>query len=150
MGLGRGGRSPSSEGFSLPSPISKSFPFLQTSQLLAGGAGGTDIGHGLDLNLTARVGERKLGAVLQRAVHADKAADKAFGRKTFRLFGAGDARDHAVDAPDGHVRHAGEHVADDLTIQQDLRMRVVIGRRHLAGVKAAVGVGIRDIAGSKR
>lgn len=87
MGLGRGGRSPSSEGFSLPSPISKSFPFLQTSQLLAGGAGGTDIGHGLDLNLTARVGERKLGAVLQRAVHADKAADKAFGRKTFRLFG---------------------------------------------------------------
>ena len=29
-------------------------------------------------------------------------------------------------------------------------MRVVIGRRHLAGVKAAVGVGIRDIAGSKR
>lgn len=87
MGLGRGGRSPSSEGFSLPSPISKSFPFLQASQLLAGGAGGTDIGHGLDLNLTARVGERKLGAVLQRAVHADKTADKAFGRETFRLFG---------------------------------------------------------------
>lgn len=80
------------KGFLLPSPVLKS---LQTSQLLAGGAGGTDIGHGLDLNLTARVGERKLGTVLQRAVHADKAADKAFGRETFRLFGAGDARDHA-------------------------------------------------------
>lgn len=72
------------KGFLLPSPVLKS---LQTSQLLAGGAGGTDIGHGLDLNLTARVGERKLGTVLQRAVHADKAADKAFGRETFRLFG---------------------------------------------------------------
>ena len=80
MGLGRREK-PFFRGLLPPLPISKSFPFLQASQLLAGGAGGTDIGHGLDLNLTARVGERKLGTVLQRAVHADKAADKAFGRR---------------------------------------------------------------------
>ena len=38
---------------------------------------------------------------------------------------------------------------DGLAVQQNLRMRVVIGRRHLAGVKAAVGVGICDAAGSE-